>query len=82
MSEGEEEGMSDGELQSLLDFAVSLAREAGEITLRYFRKEFETRQFAKGARGQMVFFEAEFPQLFERGQCSGVFHGQRRVTQT
>src|ERR1043166_682255 len=35
--------MSDGELQSLLDFAVSLAREAGEITLRYFRREFETR---------------------------------------
>jgi len=35
--------MSNGELQDLLDFGVRLAREAGEITLRYFRKEFETR---------------------------------------
>jgi len=31
------------ELQELLDFGVGLAREAGEITLRYFRKTFETR---------------------------------------
>ena len=31
-----------GELHELLDFGVGLAREAGEITLRYFRKEFET----------------------------------------
>ena len=36
--------MSNGELQELLDFAVAVAREAGEITLRYFRREFETRQ--------------------------------------
>jgi histidinol phosphatase-like enzyme (inositol monophosphatase family) len=34
--------MNEGELRGLLDFGVSLAREAGEITLRYFRKEFET----------------------------------------
>lgn len=39
----EAEGMSGGELQKLLDFAVSLAQGAGEITLRYFRREFETR---------------------------------------
>ncbi|HEV2860818.1 MAG TPA: histidinol-phosphatase [Pyrinomonadaceae bacterium] len=31
------------ELEELLDFGVGLAREAGEITLRYFRKKFETR---------------------------------------
>jgi histidinol phosphatase-like enzyme (inositol monophosphatase family) len=43
MSEGEDKGRSEGELPKLLDFAASLAREAGEITLRYFRREFETR---------------------------------------
>jgi len=31
------------ELQELLDFAVGLAREAGDVTLRYFRREVETR---------------------------------------
>jgi histidinol phosphatase-like enzyme (inositol monophosphatase family) len=35
--------MSDGSLPELLDFGVGLAREAGEITLSYFRKSFETR---------------------------------------
>jgi len=35
--------MSEEELRKLLDFGVELAREAGEITLRYFRKEFETK---------------------------------------
>jgi histidinol-phosphatase len=35
--------MSAGELREVLDFAVEAAREAGEITLRYFRKSFETR---------------------------------------
>jgi histidinol-phosphatase len=35
--------MSAGELKEVLDFAVGAAREAGEITLRYFRKSFETR---------------------------------------
>lgn len=35
--------MVEGELQNLLDFGVELAREAGEITLRYFRKDFETK---------------------------------------
>jgi histidinol phosphatase-like enzyme (inositol monophosphatase family) len=34
--------MSDTGLQGLLDFGVSIAREAGEITLRYFRRTFET----------------------------------------
>jgi len=35
--------MSEDELRGLLAFAVGLAREAGEVTLRYFRREFETR---------------------------------------
>src|SRR5215211_2100693 len=30
-------GLDKGELEGLLDFAVNLAREAGEITLKYFR---------------------------------------------
>jgi histidinol-phosphatase len=35
--------MSDAGLKELLDFSVSAAREAGEITLHYFKKKFETR---------------------------------------
>ncbi|HEX8558910.1 MAG TPA: inositol monophosphatase family protein [Pyrinomonadaceae bacterium] len=35
--------MSQGGLKELLDFGVEAAREAGEITLRYFRREVETR---------------------------------------
>jgi histidinol-phosphatase len=35
--------MSAEELKEVLDFGVESAREAGEITLRYFRKSFETR---------------------------------------
>jgi histidinol phosphatase-like enzyme (inositol monophosphatase family) len=35
--------MKAGELKEVLNFAVDAAREAGEITLRYFRREVETR---------------------------------------
>jgi histidinol-phosphatase len=35
--------MSDAGLQELLDFSVNAARAAGEITLKYFRRTFETR---------------------------------------
>jgi len=35
--------MSEPELKELLDFSVSAARGAGEITLKYFRREVETR---------------------------------------
>ena len=35
--------MSESELKELLDFSVSAARGAGEITLKYFRREVETR---------------------------------------
>ncbi|HEX6623452.1 MAG TPA: inositol monophosphatase family protein [Pyrinomonadaceae bacterium] len=38
--------MSERELRELLDFGVGLARGAGEITLRYFRKKFDTRRKA------------------------------------
>jgi histidinol phosphatase-like enzyme (inositol monophosphatase family) len=55
----EAEGMSGGELQRLLDFAVSLAREAGEITLRYFRREFETRLKGKDNFVTQADLEAE-----------------------
>jgi histidinol phosphatase-like enzyme (inositol monophosphatase family) len=51
--------MSDGELQSLLDFSVSLAREAGEITLRYFRREFKTRLKGKDNFVTQADLEAE-----------------------
>jgi histidinol phosphatase-like enzyme (inositol monophosphatase family) len=51
--------VSNGELQGLLDFAVALAREAGEITLRYFRKEFETRLKGKDNFVTQADWEAE-----------------------
>jgi histidinol-phosphatase len=51
--------MSDGELRELLDSAVSLAREAGEITLRYFRREFETRLKGKDNFVTQADLEAE-----------------------
>src|SRR5947209_12323932 len=51
--------MSDGGLQDLLDFGVSIAREAGEITLRYFRREFETRLKGKDNFVTQADIEAE-----------------------
>ena len=38
--------MSEGELRELLDFSVEIARGAGDVTLRYFRKKFDTRRKA------------------------------------
>jgi histidinol phosphatase-like enzyme (inositol monophosphatase family) len=52
-------GMSDKGLQELLDFGVGLAREAGEITLRYFRKTFETRLKGKDNFVTQADLEAE-----------------------
>jgi histidinol-phosphatase len=51
--------MSGGGLQDLLDFGVSIAREAGEITLRYFRREFETRLKGKDNFVTQADIEAE-----------------------
>src|SRR5687768_8688980 len=51
--------MNEEELRGLLDFGVELAREAGEITLRYFRKEFETRLKANKTFVTQADLEAE-----------------------
>ncbi len=51
--------MGEGELRGLLDFGVELAREAGEITLRYFRKEFETKVKANQTFVTQADLEAE-----------------------
>ncbi|MCA1619354.1 MAG: inositol monophosphatase family protein [Acidobacteria bacterium] len=51
--------MSESELKELLDFGVSAAREAGEITLRYFKKEFRTRLKGKDNFVTQADLEAE-----------------------
>jgi histidinol-phosphatase len=51
--------MSDDGLRELLDFSVSAAREAGEITLRYFRRKFETRLKGKDNFVTQADLEAE-----------------------
>ncbi len=51
--------MSERELKELLDFGVSAAREAGEITLRYFQSEFETRLKGKDNFVTQADLEAE-----------------------
>jgi histidinol phosphatase-like enzyme (inositol monophosphatase family) len=51
--------MSERELKELLDFGVEAARGAGEITLRYFRKTFETRLKGKDNFVTQADFEAE-----------------------
>ena len=51
--------MSEGGLRDLLDFSVSAAREAGEITLRYFRQKFETRLKGKDNFVTQADLEAE-----------------------
>jgi histidinol-phosphatase len=51
--------VSEDELRGLLAFGVGLAREAGEITLRYFRKEFETKVKANKTFVTQADLEAE-----------------------
>ncbi len=51
--------MNAEELKEVLDFAVESAREAGEITLRYFRKSFETRLKGKDNFVTQADIEAE-----------------------
>ena len=51
--------MSESGLRELLDFGVAAAREAGEITLRYFRKDFETRLKGKDNFVTQADLEAE-----------------------
>jgi myo-inositol-1(or 4)-monophosphatase len=47
------------ELQGLLDFAVMLARGAGDITLKYFRKQPETNTKSDGSFVTIADREAE-----------------------
>ena len=51
--------MSERELKELLDFGVSAAREAGEVTLRYFKRKFETRLKGKDNFVTQADIEAE-----------------------
>ena len=60
MSEAVPESLArEPELKELLDFAVGAAREAGEITLRYFRRTFETRLKGKDNFVTQADLEAE-----------------------
>ncbi|MDT5272513.1 MAG: histidinol-phosphatase [Acidobacteriota bacterium] len=60
MSEGVlKESLGESELRELLDFGVEAAREAGEITLRYFRQKFETRLKGKDNFVTQADLEAE-----------------------
>jgi len=52
-------GTRDEGLRELLDFGTGLAREAGELTLRYFRKTFETRLKGKDNFVTQADLEAE-----------------------
>lgn len=61
-----------GELKELLDFGVEAAREAGEITLRYFRQKFETRLKGKDNFVTQADVEAE---EFLRRAINERFHG-------
>jgi histidinol phosphatase-like enzyme (inositol monophosphatase family) len=62
--------MDDAGLKELLDFSVSAAREAGEITLKYFRRKFETRLKGKDNFVTQADLEAE---EFLRREISGRF---------
>ena len=50
---------SNNELNELLEFSIELARGAGDITLRYFRKQPETRRKADGSYVTIADREAE-----------------------
>jgi histidinol-phosphatase len=65
-----------GELQSLLDFGVRIARGAGEVTLRYFRGEFETRLKGKDDFVTQADLEAE---RFLRREINATFPGDAVV---
>ena len=58
-SRNEERGEVKTELNELLEFAVDLARGAGEITLRYFRRQPETSKKSDGSYVTIADREAE-----------------------
>jgi histidinol-phosphatase len=68
--------VSTDELQSLLDFGVRIARGAGEITLKYFRREFETRLKGKDNFVTQADLEAE---KFLRAEIGAAFPGDAIV---
>ena len=75
-----------GELQELLDFAVMLARGAGEITLKHFRKQPQTSTKSDGSYVTIADREAEsylrrqiaerFPDDGILGEEEGELHGR------
>ncbi len=78
--------MRDDELQDLLDFGVRIASEAGEITLRYFRKKFQTRlkgkdNFVTQADVEAEnFLRAEIATRFPKDAIIGEEGGEREGT--
>src|ERR1051326_881684 len=58
-AEGEQVKRGKNDLQELLDFAVMLARGAGDITLKYFRKQPETSTKSDGSFVTIADREAE-----------------------
>jgi histidinol-phosphatase len=74
------------DLRDLLDFAVKLAREAGEITLKYFRRSPETFPKADGSFVTIADLEAELflrRMIAERFPGDGILgeeEGERRGT--
>lgn len=68
--------METKELEELLDFTAGLAREAGEITLRYFRREYETRLKGKDNFVTAADMETE---AFVRGRLNERFPGDAIV---
>lgn len=78
--------MRDDDLQELLDFSVRIASEAGEITLRYFRKKFETRlkgkdNFVTQADVEAEnFLRAEIAARFPKDAIIGEEGGEREGT--
>lgn len=74
---------SPGELGALLEFAVEIAREAGEITLRYFRKEVGVYRKANNTLVTEADLEAErflrqkIEERFPSDSIVGEEHGER-----
>ena len=74
----------ENELNELLEFAVDLARGAGEITLQYFRKKPETSKKSDGSYVTIADREAESylrKRIFERFPDDGILGEEEGETQ-
>ena len=89
MTDGREAGQAragDAELRELMEFAARLAREAGEITLRYFRRAFTPERKADGSfvtaadREAEKFLRAEIARRFPDDAILGEEEGERAGT--